>query len=131
MAQEASKLGAGSVEHVLLSVQATNTVQLFIIEGAITIVVAAAAFFILPNFPRTTLWLTEEERQLAVWRLQEDIGFDDFTNTEEQRPLNGFKMALADSKTWLLMLILTCVVSSARYVFMVAHGYCSISYQVV
>lgn len=86
---------------------------LFILEGVITIGVAAVAFFVLPDFPRTTRWLTEEERQLAVWRLQEDIGVDDWTSAEEQHPLNGFKMALADGKTWLLMLILTCVVSSA------------------
>ncbi len=40
---------------------------LFIIEGAVTVVVAAACYFVLPNFPRTTVWLTEEERALAVW----------------------------------------------------------------
>jgi hypothetical protein len=40
---------------------------LFIIEGAATVFVAFGCFFILPNFPRTTTWLTEEERTLAVW----------------------------------------------------------------
>lgn len=40
---------------------------LFIIEGAATIAIAFACFFVLPNFPRTTSWLTEEERALAVW----------------------------------------------------------------
>ena len=47
---------------------------LFIIEGVATVVIAFTAFFILPDFPRTTTWLSEEERQLAVWRLEEDIG---------------------------------------------------------
>ena len=41
---------------------------MFIIEGVITIFVAFCAYLALPNFPRTTTWLTEEERQLAVWR---------------------------------------------------------------
>src|SRR4051812_24317233 len=36
---------------------------LFIIEGVVTVAIAFAAFFILPNFPRTTMWLSEEERQ--------------------------------------------------------------------
>lgn len=40
---------------------------LFIIEGVITIFIAMCSYFILPNFPRTTTWLTEEERQLAIW----------------------------------------------------------------
>ncbi|MCJ1343508.1 hypothetical protein MMC31_001703, partial [Peltigera leucophlebia] len=57
---------------------------LFIIEGAITVVVALAAFWVLPNFPTTTGWLTEQERELAVWRLQEDIGEEDFGVGEGQ-----------------------------------------------
>lgn len=40
---------------------------LFIIEGVTTVVVAGACAFILPNFPRTTTWLTDEERTLAIW----------------------------------------------------------------
>lgn len=40
---------------------------LFIIEGTATIAVAIACMFVLPNFPRTTKWLTEEERTLAAW----------------------------------------------------------------
>ncbi|KAL9054594.1 MAG: hypothetical protein Q9162_004057 [Coniocarpon cinnabarinum] len=85
---------------------------LFIIEGAITVVLASAAFFILPNFPRTTTWLSEQERQLAVWRLQEDIGTDDWINSQEQSFFHGFRVAFQDLKVWLLMVILTGLVSS-------------------
>ncbi|OCL03477.1 pantothenate transporter liz1 [Glonium stellatum] len=85
----------------------------FIIEGAITVVVAFTSFFILPNFPRTTKWLTEEERQLAVWRLQEDIGEDDWVNSEEQSFFHGMKLAFLDIKTWILMVMLLGIVSSA------------------
>ncbi|KAF2496780.1 pantothenate transporter liz1 [Lophium mytilinum] len=85
----------------------------FIIEGAITVVIAAASFFILPNFPRTTSWLTEEERQLAVWRLQEDIGEDDWVNSEQQSFFHGLKLAFLDIKTWVLMIMLLGIVSSA------------------
>ncbi|KAF2216262.1 hypothetical protein CERZMDRAFT_33691 [Cercospora zeae-maydis SCOH1-5] len=86
---------------------------LFIIEGAITVAVAGICFFILPNFPRTTKWLTEEERQLAVWRLQEEVGVDDWTSSEDQPFFHGFTLAIKDIKVWILMLMLLGVVSAA------------------
>ena len=79
---------------------------LFIIEGAVTIFIAFIAIFILPNLPRTTLWLTEEERELAVWRLDEDIGEDDWTGSQAQTFGHGFKLAMADVKTWILVCLL-------------------------
>jgi len=66
-------------------------------------VIAIAAFFILPNFPRTTSWLTEEERQLAVWRLDEDIGEDDWISSEAQTFGHGLKLAVMDVKMWILV----------------------------
>lgn len=85
---------------------------MFIIEGSITVVIAFAAYFVLPNFPRTTAWLTEEERQLAVWRLEEDIGQDDWVSASDQTFWHGFKLAVQDIKMWILMVLLTGVVSS-------------------
>ncbi|KAK5134486.1 hypothetical protein LTR08_006403 [Meristemomyces frigidus] len=85
---------------------------LFIVEGIITIFIASCAFFVLPNLPRTTKWLTEEERQLAVWRLQEDIGIDDWTSSEEQTFWHGFALAIKDIKVWILMIMLLGIVSA-------------------
>jgi hypothetical protein len=76
---------------------------LFIIEGSITVVVAFSSFFILPNFPRTTTWLTEEERQLAAWRLEEDIGQDDWIDSQHQTFLHGLKLAFTDIKMYILV----------------------------
>lgn len=76
---------------------------LFIIEGAITVVIAFAAFFILPNFPRTTTWLSEEERQLAAWRLEEDIGEDDWVDSQHQSFFHGLKLAFTDPKMYILV----------------------------
>lgn len=76
---------------------------LFIIEGAITIAVAVASIFVLPNFPRTTGWLSDNEKQLAVWRLEEDIGEDDWVDSSEQSFLKGAQMAFTDIKTWVLV----------------------------
>lgn len=76
---------------------------LFIIEGAITIVIALMSLIILPNFPRTTDWLSDEERELAVWRLEEDIGEDDWVDSEHQTLLHGARLAVMDIKTWILV----------------------------
>lgn len=76
---------------------------LFIIEGVVTIGVAFAAFFVLPNFPRTTTWLTEEEKALAAWRLEDDIGEDDWIDSQHQTFWKGAKMAFMDIKTYVLV----------------------------
>lgn len=76
---------------------------MFIIEGSITILIAVCAYFTLPNFPRTTSWLTEEERQLAIWRLEEDIGEDDWVDSSQQTFFHGMKLAFLDIKTWILV----------------------------
>jgi len=79
---------------------------LFIIEGCITVAIAFIALFILPNFPRTTTWLTEEERALAVWRLEEDVGEDDWVDSQHQSFVVGLKLAFSDIKTYVLMFML-------------------------
>lgn len=76
---------------------------LFIIEGVVTIFIAFIAILILPDFPRTTKWLTENERQLAVWRLDEDIGEDDWTGAQNQTFWHGMKLAFSDLKMWVLV----------------------------
>jgi hypothetical protein len=72
-------------------------VDRFLIEGAITVVIAFSAFFVLPNFPRTTSWLTE----------------DDWKDAESQTFFHGLKLALLDIKTWVLTILLLSIVSSA------------------
>ncbi|KAK0615880.1 major facilitator superfamily domain-containing protein [Bombardia bombarda] len=85
---------------------------LFIIEGAATVFVALSAYFVLPNFPRTTTWLTDEERILATWRLEEDIGEDDWVGSSEQSFWQGAKLAFMDIRTYVLMVLLFCIVAS-------------------
>ncbi|KDN63251.1 putative pantothenate transporter liz1 [Colletotrichum sublineola] len=55
----------------------------------------------------------EQETALAVWRLEEDIGEDDWTGSGEQTFLHGFKMALEDIKTWILLVLLFGIVASS------------------
>ncbi|KAG2227203.1 hypothetical protein INT45_008447 [Circinella minor] len=43
---------------------------LFIIEGVLGVLVGAFGYILLPNFPHNTPWLTPEERQIAIARVQ-------------------------------------------------------------
>ncbi|EFW99217.1 pantothenate transporter liz1 [Grosmannia clavigera kw1407] len=79
---------------------------LFILEACLTVGVALGAFFLLPNLPRTTRWLSAEERELASWRLQADIGEDDWIDSRHQSPLHGFRLAATDAKTWLILVVI-------------------------
>lgn len=76
---------------------------LFLIEGTITVAIAFGTIFILPDFPRTTKWLTPEEMELSIWRLDEDVGQDDWVSREDQHLWQGFKLACKDIKVWLMV----------------------------
>jgi hypothetical protein len=56
--------------------------------------VALIAFFIVPDLPRTTSWLSDDEKALAAWRLEEDIGEDDWVDSEHQSMFHGAKLAI-------------------------------------
>ncbi|KAK3371113.1 major facilitator superfamily domain-containing protein [Lasiosphaeria ovina] len=76
---------------------------LFIIEGVITIAVAFAAAFVLPDYPSTTRWLTEEERAFAAWRLLADINESD---AQKARTVwDGVKLAVTDPRLYLFVLL--------------------------
>ncbi|ORY56170.1 MFS transporter, partial [Pseudomassariella vexata] len=76
---------------------------LFIIEAAVTVFVAALSLVILPDFPHTTKFLSNEERAIATRRLQDDSGSND---TERGSMMSGMKMAFLDYKVWILALII-------------------------
>lgn len=48
--------------------------QIFILEGILTCVVSAAFFFVLPDFPEDSKWLSEDERAFVVNRLRSEQG---------------------------------------------------------
>ncbi|KFY51047.1 hypothetical protein V496_08989 [Pseudogymnoascus sp. VKM F-4515 (FW-2607)] len=83
---------------------------LFIIEGTVTVAFALGCIFVLPDFPSTTKWLTQDERDLAAFRLREGSGAQD----EERGPLvKGVWMAVTDYKVWILALIIITKTSAA------------------
>nr|POE56692.1 putative transporter [Quercus suber] len=78
----------------------------FIIEGSITITIALCAFFILPDYPGSTRWLSEEEQGVAQWRSKQDVG--DVSDANEPWA-SGFKSAFADWRTYIFALLFHCV----------------------
>ncbi|RMJ00598.1 hypothetical protein CDV36_015849 [Fusarium kuroshium] len=76
---------------------------LFWIEGAITMAVAIAAAFILPDLPHNTKGFSREELEVAQLRIIEDVGEAD-VDAEGQGPFDGLYMALADPKIYIMMI---------------------------
>ncbi|EQB58974.1 major facilitator superfamily transporter [Colletotrichum gloeosporioides Cg-14] len=70
---------------------------LFIIQGVVTLIIAIVAFFILPDEPLTTRWLTPEEKILANERILRDtVG-----NTGQTTTWSGLIEAAKDPRVWL------------------------------
>ncbi|KAJ3540525.1 hypothetical protein NM208_g5031 [Fusarium decemcellulare] len=78
---------------------------LFIIEGVATVVFAVVTGLVIPDWPATTKWLTEEEKALGVMRIVEDAGEEE----DEISTLTAFKMAAKDHRVWLCILGQMCV----------------------
>ncbi|OBZ77136.1 hypothetical protein A0H81_03715 [Grifola frondosa] len=90
---------------------------LFYIEGSLTIFVAICAIFILPDFPATTRrwWLSEEERRLAMKRMEEDAGVGDENETEVGGHAAGLWLAVKDWRVWWLAFAMTSQVVALSF----------------
>ncbi|KAJ7068249.1 major facilitator superfamily domain-containing protein [Mycena amicta] len=88
---------------------------LFYIEGALTVFVAILAIFILPDFPTNSNWLTPEERELALLRLQEDVGVGDQAETETGGLFHGFVLAVTDWRVWWFTFSLTAQIVALSF----------------
>ncbi|KAF3402627.1 hypothetical protein DPV78_003741 [Talaromyces pinophilus] len=90
---------------------------LFIIEALMTVCVAVLAYFILPNFPHTTKWLSEEERAYAQWRIANDIGESSADDESNRGLLYAAKLAVTDYRTWIFVVMQHCVLLSQTVTF--------------
>ncbi|CAN9402160.1 unnamed protein product [Alternaria alternata] len=74
---------------------------IFILEGALTIIMAFAGYALLPNYPSNTPFLSPEETAMAQWRLnRENDGVADEVNDSV---FVGLKQAFSDPKVTLLL----------------------------
>ncbi|KAI5248485.1 major facilitator superfamily transporter [Aureobasidium subglaciale] len=74
---------------------------LFILQGAVTFVIAIIGAFCLPDFPLTTRWLTPEERQLAHNRIE----IDTVERSGDTSVWNGLRQAAVDPVVWLFAIM--------------------------
>lgn len=81
-------------------------------QGTITVVVAFSAYFVLVNFPHNTSGISAQERELALWRLQKDIGAQNEGAEENPSLGEGFKQCVADWKVWFLVTLVFGATSS-------------------
>lgn len=76
---------------------------LFIIEGSATVGIGAICACIMPEFPHNSRFLTQLERDLAVWRVESEAGAAE--GKEDESTMRGFLQALTDPK---LLLLIAC-----------------------
>lgn len=85
--------------------------RLFLLQGTFSIVIALISFFLLPDQPLETRWLTPEQRQLAHNRIAADT-----TQREEATSVwIGLRQALADWRTWVFALMYNTHISSVSF----------------
>ena len=77
--------------------------------GAVTMLVAITAAFVLPDLPHNTRGFTAEELDVAQLRMIEDVGEKD-EDAESQGAFGGLFMALKDYKMYLMSLTFTAYV---------------------
>lgn len=83
---------------------------LFIIEGSATVGIGAVCAFLMPEFPHNSRFLSQTERDLAVWRIESEAGAAE--GSERESVLRGFAKALSDPK--LVLLIFCNMLSQAQ-----------------
>jgi sugar phosphate permease len=84
---------------------------LFLIEGIITIGLAAIFALFLPNSPHKILGMNEEEKAWLRWNYESDQKQQD--NSKEVTAKKGFLMAASDPKTWLMCATLYATYTAA------------------
>lgn len=83
---------------------------LFIIEGAITVSLVPLAYFILPDMPSNTKFLSQEEKDIIMWKLKEEVGLAD--SDLESNYKTAMKLAFTDIKVWTVTGILSFLVAA-------------------
>jgi MFS family permease len=84
---------------------------LFIIQGALTFVVAIVSAFVLPDEPISTKWLTEEQRILAHTRMQRDT----VESRENTSLITGLLEACKDIRLWVFVLMQHMHIAAGAY----------------
>lgn len=76
---------------------------LFILEGGITVLAVPFAYFVLPDKPANTKFLSQQEKDIIQWKLRQDLGDVGDSDAEARvTTWQGFKLAIKDEKMWMV-----------------------------
>ncbi|EPQ30078.1 uncharacterized protein PFL1_02195 [Pseudozyma flocculosa PF-1] len=76
---------------------------LFIIEAICTVLVALSAYYLLPDWPSNTRWLSQEQRDMAVHRITADAA--GAKDEDLDKWYQGAALAVKDPLVWLCVLM--------------------------
>lgn len=88
---------------------------LYIIEGSITCFIGLIIIFVLPDFPSTWKRLSPEMKHVANRRLAIDAAEADEDEAGSMSQYKGFKLAMTDSKTYILAIAYMCITGAAGF----------------
>lgn len=90
---------------------------LFVLEGIVTVIVGTIAFFVLPDYPSTTDWLSKEEKVVAQCRLAVDAGSEEtLAHGEEKVSIwTGIAWAAKDYRVWLFACLQMATTASISF----------------
>ncbi|KAG7527512.1 hypothetical protein FFLO_06858 [Filobasidium floriforme] len=92
---------AAAILETMQGVRGLHAWQWFLlIEGAVSIATAGAAYWCLPNWANNTPWMTAEETEMAQYRLVLSAGGHD-EGKNELSIFGGAKLAAKDPFTWI------------------------------
>ena len=79
---------------------AAHVIQIFILEGIVTLIVAFIAFFVMSDYPSTAKFLSQQERDEVSRRLEKDR-----SSLADEFDMRYFWAAVKDWKIWVHMFI--------------------------
>ncbi|KAK7940967.1 pectin lyase A [Apiospora aurea] len=85
------------------------------LPGTIMMSIFHVGYFIIPDYPGTTKWLSEEEKVAAQGRLAADAGNEDGTGEDEVTIWQGIAWALKDHRVWLFACLQMATTASISY----------------
>lgn len=105
-------IASGIVEKMDYKMGLRSWRWLFIIEGAITVAIVPISYLILPDMPKNTKFLTQQEKDIVMWKLRIEVGQDDSDKENQESYKGAFLLAIKDLKIWLLTITFSFLVAA-------------------
>jgi hypothetical protein len=107
---------------------------LFIVEGSLTVFCGFGLYFLLPDYPLTSRFLTPTQRQLAHIRILADRHVTVTSTSRRMTSWQAFKSVVTDGKTWFFLVSYSIIILGMSISYFVptilkTMGYTSVTAQ--